>query len=87
MNPCEELRDFWIKKFHERGEELIPFFVNSTLSRKLWMEKYKTLIPIEQMPEDEKMEMKKYVRALFPDKTPAEKLEACKVIYTVGTLL
>lgn len=45
------------------------------------MEKYKTLIPIEQMPEDEKMEMKKYVRALFPDKTPAEKLEACKVLY------
>lgn len=84
MNPCEELRQFWITRFHERGEEIIPFFVNSTLSRQLWLNKYKELPPIEQMDEKEKKEMKQYVIALFPNKTTAEKLEACKIIYTVG---
>ena len=51
------------------------------------LEKYKSLEPIEKMPEKEKKEMKKYVISLFPEKTPEEKVEACKIIYTIGTLL
>lgn len=87
MNPCEELRQFWVGQFHARGEEMIPFFVNTTLSRQLWLNKYKELPPIESMNEKEKKEMKQYVIAMFPNKTTAEKLEACKIIYTVGVCL
>jgi hypothetical protein len=39
------------------------------------------------MPGKEKKEMKSYVIAMFPDKTIEEKLDACKIIYTIGTLL
>lgn len=87
MNPCDEIRDRWLGKFHARGEEMLPFFVNSSLARMLWLSKYKSLPPIEEMPEKEKKEMKQYVIAMFPNKTVEEKLEACKIIYTVGTLL
>ena len=87
MNPCEEIRQFWIGKFHAIGEPMIPLFVNCSLPRQLWLSKYKTIPPIEQMPDHEKKEMKAYVIAMFPDKSIEEKLEACKIIYTVGTLL
>jgi len=39
------------------------------------------------MPEGEKKELKKYVHELFPNKTVQEKLEAAKIIYTIGNLL
>lgn len=87
MNPCEEIRQFWLGKFHARGEEMIPFLVNSTLSKKLWLEKYKELPPIEKMPEKEKKEMKQFVISMFPNKTTAEKLDCCRIIYTIGNLL
>jgi hypothetical protein len=87
MNPCESLRRFWLEKFHEKGEAIMPFLVNSTLSKQLWLNKYKELPPIETMPEKEKKEMKQYVISMFPEKTIEEKLEACKIIYTIGTLL
>lgn len=87
MNECESLRQFWIQKFNMRGEEVLPFQCNSSLMKMLWLSKYKELPPIEEMPEKEKKEMKAYVINMFPKKTPEEKLEACKIIYTIGSLL
>jgi hypothetical protein len=87
MNPCESIRQFWVGEFNKFGEQVLPFQCNSTLMRSLWMNKYKELPPIEEMPEKEKKEMKTYVISMFPNKTIEEKLEACKVIYTIGTLL
>ena len=55
--------------------------------KKLWLSKYKSLPPIEDMPEKEKKEMKSYVIAMFPTKTIEEKLNACKIIYTIGNCL
>jgi len=87
MNECESLRQFWINRFNRYGEQVLPFQVNSSLMRKLWLSKYKELPPIEEMPEKEKKEMKAYIIAMFPEKTIAEKLEACKIIYTLGSVL
>lgn len=87
MTITQDLIDFWLGKFYARGEELIPFFVNCSLPRQVWLSRYKTLPPIEEMPEREKKEMWSYVNDLFPEKTKEEKAEAAKIIYTVGTLL
>lgn len=87
MNITGQLVDFWLGKFHAIGEPMIPFFVNCSLPRQLFLSKYKSLPPIEEMPEHEKKEMKAYVIQMFPEKTIEEKLEACKIIYCVGTLL
>jgi hypothetical protein len=72
---------------HRSGEESIPFLVNSRVSKTCFLEAYKKLPPIEQMPDKEKKEMKQYIIGLFPEKTIHEKLEACKIVYTIGSLI
>lgn len=80
------IKKVYIPHFHQNGESAIPFLVNGLLSSKVFLSAYKNLSPIEQMEKKEKDEMKKYVRDLFPNKTPEEKLIACKIIYTIGSL-
>jgi len=87
MNPAESMRQYWIGEFNRLGESVLPFQVNSNLMKKLWLSKYKTLPPIEEMPDKDKKEMKAYVIAMFPEKTIQEKLDACKIIYTIGSSL
>ena len=87
MNECESLRQYWIEQFNKFGESVLPFQCNSSLMKLLWLEKYKSLPPIEEMPPNEKKEMKAYVISMFPNKTVQEKLDTCKIIYTIGTCL
>lgn len=87
MSSSESLRQYWIGEFNRLGEQVLPFQCNSSLMKKLWMSKYKSLPPIEEMPDKEKKEMKSYVIAMFPEKTIEEKLECCKIIYTIGNCL
>lgn len=81
------IKDFYLPMFHEKGEAAIPLIIASTVSRQAFLSAYNDLPPIEDMPEKEKKEMKLYVIQMFPDKTIAEKMECCKIIYTIGTLL
>ena len=87
MNPAESLRRYWIEEFNKFGEQVLSFQCNSSLMKSLWLNKYKELPPIETMAEKEKKEMKAYIISMFPNKTPEEKLDACRIIYTIGTLL
>ena len=79
--------DLYIPMFHTKGEAAIPLLVNGSVPKMCFLSAYKHLPPIEEMPEQEKKEMKQYVISLFPEKTTEEKLEACKIIYTIGTLI
>lgn len=81
------IKDVYLPHFQKYGEEAIPGFVNGIVSRQAFLSAYKDLSPIETMDEKEKREMKAYVISLFPEKTAQDKLEACKIIYTIGTLL
>lgn len=85
--PYDDLIEkVFIPHFHQKGESAIPFLVNGIISSKCFLSAYKKVAPIEEMLKKEKDEMKKYVRDLFPNKTPQEKLDACKIVYTIGTL-
>lgn len=87
-DPLQSLIDeIFLPYFNKEGEKCLPFLVNSNVSKMCFLAAYKTLPPIEEMSEKEKKEMKQYVIDLFPDKTVEEKLQACKIIYTIGTLL
>jgi hypothetical protein len=83
----ELINEVYLPHFQKHGEGAIPSLVNSRVSRICFLSAYKQLPPIEEMPEEEKKEMKAYVISLFPNKTTAEKLEACKIVYCIGTLL
>jgi len=86
--PIKSLIDeVFLPYFQRHGEQAIPFLVNSSVSRISFLSAYKYLTPIEEMEEKEKKEMKAYIIALFPNKTTQEKLEACKIVYCLGTLI
>ncbi len=86
--PIKSIIDeIYIPYFHKHGESAIPFLVNCLTSKLAFLSAYKHLPPIEEMDENEKREMKLYVLSLFPNKTVSEKLEACKIVYTIGTLI
>lgn len=87
MNPCEEMRQFYIQKFHEQGEVVLPVLCSLTIAQKLFLDKYQSLPPIETLPLEEKTEMKKYVHKLFPGKDVHFKLQAAKIIYTIGSCI
>jgi len=77
----------FIPHFNTHGESSIPYLVDGRISRMAFMSAYRSLPPIEEMPPKEKKEMKQYIISLFPDKTPEEKIIACKIVYTIGTLI
>ena len=83
----ELIQEVFLPQFNREGEKVIPFLVDSAISKQAFLSAYKKLPPIEQMDGKEKKEMKKYVVDLFPNKTPEEKIEACKIIYTIGNLI
>jgi hypothetical protein len=81
------LLKYYLDEFQKRGECVLKEICNLTVPSLVLLDAYKTLPPIEVMPEKEKTEMKKYVIEMFPNKTVKEKLECCKIVYTVGSLL
>lgn len=83
----KSLIDMYLGLFQAGGEPMLIAICNCKVPSDVILSEYKKLSPIEEMPEKEKTEMKKYVIASFPEKTTQEKLEACKIIYTIGTLL
>lgn len=87
MNPCEQMRQFYLQKFNEQGEEVLPVLCSLDLPVKLFMEKYKSLSPIELLDPEEKTKMKQYVHEMFLGKDAEFKLRAAKVIYTIGSCI
>jgi len=100
MNPCEEMRLFFLSKLREAKqidadsesngemtESYLKFLCRSTVASNLFMSSYKKLPQLEVLPPEEKTEMKKYVHELFRGETVEFKLKSAKIIYTIGTLL
>lgn len=79
--------EVYMPYFNRYGERAIPPLVGGSVSRMAFLSAYKRLPPLSEMPEKEKTEMKKYVNDLFKNETPQFRLEACKIIYCLGTLL
>jgi len=83
----KELIQYYLGYFQAHGEAAIKVICNCVVPCKIILEEYRKLPPIEMMPDKNKKEMKQYVLETFPDKSVEEKLQICKVLYTVGTLL
>lgn len=87
MNPCEEMRQFFIQKFNEQGESALLTLCSLTVPQNLFMDKYKSLPPIETLSPEEKTKMKQYVHEVFSGKDVKFKLQAAKIIYTIGNMI
>ena len=71
----------------EKGEWYLSFLCESTVAKEVFLNKYTKLPAIEQMPEPQKKEMKQFVIEKFPGRSKEQMIEACKIIYTIGSLL
>lgn len=81
------IENVYLPHFHKEGEKAIKHFLNSSIATRSFMSAYKQILPIEEMSEKDKLELKRFVNELIPDKTTEEKLIACKLIHALGTLL
>ena len=83
----KDLIDMYLGYFAAHGEPALLTICNCKIPSDIILIDYKKLMPIEDLPDKEKKDLKQYVIDLFPDKTIEEKLNCCKIIYTIGTLL
>lgn len=81
------LLQYYLSEFERVGEPILKTICNCSVPSTVILNAYKSLPPIEMMDDREKKEMKQYVIETFPDKTIEEKLNCCKIVYTIGTLL
>jgi hypothetical protein len=84
MDVLSSLRnDLFLKNYREKGgedsEKYLKFLLTSVVSKRVFLESYKKLPPIEKMPENEKKEMKLYIHSILPGYPVEDKLDACNV--------
>lgn len=100
MNPCEEMRLWFLDKLREakqidadsdsNGEmtdQYLKFLCTSTVASNLFIHRYKDFPQLETLDPEEKTKMKRFAHELFPGTTAEFKLRACKIIHTVGSML
>jgi len=87
MNITETLFKHYMAEFHLSGESLIKAVCNCVVPSQIFLTKYKSITPIEELEEKDKKELWLYVSEMFPEKTKEEKLNCCRIIHTIGTLL
>lgn len=83
----KSLLDMYLGLFQAKGEEVLIAICNCKIPSEVVLSAYKKLKPIEEMNDRDKKEMKAFVNLTFPNKTMYERLDACKIIYTIGSLI
>lgn len=99
MSPCEQLRQKLLEnlqigvKYTLNGEEiyigyntLLKHYCTATVPRTLFLDKYKSVVPIEAFSREEKNQWKAFVNEIFHGTTPQFRLEAVKIIHVIGIL-
>lgn len=87
MSIEQSMIDFYLNLFQKGdAEQLIPVYCTLEIPRQIFLHKYKSLPPIEGIPEEEKIEWRKFVNNLFPGFSQSFRLDAIRIIYCLGTL-
>lgn len=82
----EMIAKIFLPCFHKHGESSFKFLINGNISSQAFLSVYKELEPIEKMEPVAKKNLKMLCIKMFPEKTPAEMITACKIIYTIGNI-
>ncbi len=77
-------QELFLRRFHEKGEAALPFLCESRVSQLCFLSAYKNLEPMDK---NERKSLKVYVNVMFPDKPARFRVNAMRIIYTIGTLL
>lgn len=76
----------YLEWFKRDGERALMGLVFTDVPAKVVLKKYESLVPIENIPVNEKQDIWNYAKELFPGRAKDELIRAAKIIYTIGTL-
>ena len=76
-----------LNSFQDKGEPALRTICNCKVVSYAILLKYKSLERIEDMPDKDKKDLKAYIIQMFPEKTIQEKVNAAKIVYTIGNLI
>lgn len=80
----------YLNEFTINGEPVLKALINSDVPRKIVVERYERFPKeqrLETMSSKDKKELWEYVKELLPHGTKQQRLDAAKVVFTIGTLL
>jgi len=67
-------------------QTILKAYCTLAIPRHVFLSKYKSVPPIETIDNEEKIGWRKFVNETFPGTPPEFRLEALKIIYTIGIL-
>jgi len=76
----------FLPHFQAHGQSALYILVSAKIPKMCFLSKYKSLPQIEILNKEDKNEWRKLVNEMFPNTTPEFRLNAIKIIYTIGTL-
>lgn len=77
----------YLQWFKRDGESALKGLIGTDIASKTILKKYEKLTPIEDLPILEKHELWKEANRLFPLKDKEFKMKACRIIYTIGSMI
>lgn len=86
MSVEQELCNFLLPLVRQ-SETYLLALCRCHVPRAAFLQVYKTLTPVELLPEDEKKELKQYVINSFPGEGKDWLTGSAKVIYTAGKMM
>ncbi len=88
MKEFAPIIEMCLLEVHEKGEAAIKTICNCKVPSDVMLIEYRKLkTKIEDLPKEEKEEMWKVVYEWSPNKSKEERLNVCRIIHTIGTLL
>jgi len=82
-----EIMSYYLSEFNRLGEPFLKILCSLNVPSQIVLWEYKKLPPIETMNEKDKKELKTYIIQMFPEKTIEEKLNCCKIVYSIGSMI
>lgn len=88
MKEFRELIGYYLMLVHEKGLEIVPVICNISVARYVLLTEYKRLrLDISELEEKDKVEMWEFVNKHFPNESKQFKIDTCKIISTIGSLV
>lgn len=88
MKDLKSIVGMCLMEVHEKGEEAVKIICNCSIPSRVMLIEYDRLeTKLDDLPTDEKEAMWQHVHKTFPYKNQIERLNVCKIIHTIATLL
>jgi len=81
------LAGLYLDMFYQRGGEALPTLTKLTAPKLVWLSIYKDFPPIESISKKERWDLFRYVIASFPEYERMDKMDAARIVYTIGNCL